>query len=282
MEGVDMKVVRGFGLIVVVIGGLLLLLIFNPFVIVGAGERGVVMNFGAVQDIVLDEGLHSRIPIYQQIVKMDVRTQKIEAVATAASKDLQNVHTTVVLNYHVAPVSAWSVYQRLREDYADRIIAPAIQEAVKATTAQYNAEELITERPIVKDAIKVALAQRLLAYGLVVDEISITNFEFSESYSRAIEEKQVAEQQALQAKRVLEKKRVEAEQIVVTAEAQKKATILDAEGRAEALRLQKQEITAELNKYKAIEKWDGKMPMYVGSGILPFIDVDTRKSGEVS
>lgn len=269
---------KGLGILVLVAVVLVLGVILHPWAIIGAGERGVLLEWGAVQPGTYDEGWHWKIPIMQEYIKMDVKTQKLEQGASSASKDLQDVTTTVVVNYHLQPDKVDIIYQTLRRDYESRVIIPAIQESVKAVTARFNAEELITERPTVKRQIKEILAEKLLEYNIILEDISITNFQFSEAYTRAIEDKQVAEQKALEAQRILERKKIEAEQMVVMAEAQKKATILEAEGRAKALELQKGEITPELNKFKAIEKWDGRMPMYVGSGIIPFIELDTTKA----
>ncbi len=251
---------------------LFLLLIFflflNPFVIVGAGERGVVLNFGAVSPAVLGEGLHIRIPIMQKIIKMDVKVQKSQTDAEAASKDLQETFSTIALNFHIMPEKVNWIYQKLGADFKERIIDPAVQEVVKAVTAKYTAVEVITQREKVRSEIRELLKNRLLAYNIVVDDFSIVNFKFSNQFTQAIEAKQTAEQLALKAQRDLERIKIEAEQKVTQAKAE-----------AEALRLQKENVTPQLVKLrqieaslKAIDKWDGHMPR-VTSGAVPFIDV---------
>jgi len=252
--------------IVVVIGILMLLL--NPFVIIGAGERGVVLNFGAVQDSVLEEGLHLRVPIMQRVVKMDVKVQKSQTGAESVSKDLQEAHSTIAVNYHVSPSKANWVYQNLGREYKERIIDPAVQEVVKAITARYTAVELITQRENVRHEIKKLLNERLSSYNILVDDFSIVNFAFSKQFTQAIEAKQAAEQLALKAQRDLERVKIEAEQKVAQARAE-----------AEALRLQKENVTPELVKLRqieaamrAIEKWDGHLPR-VTAAAVPFIDV---------
>ncbi len=259
----------------------------SPVAFVKAGERGVLLEWGAVSDVVLNEGIHFKIPLYQEVEMMDVRTQKLDSEAISASADLQDVHTTVVVNYHLDPLSVNTVYQTLRKDYESKIILPAIQEAVKASTARFNAEELITKRPVVKEDIKEVLTTKLITYNIIVEDISITNFQFSPAFAQAIENKQVAEQEALKAQRVIVQREAEAKQAIAQAEGEKQAKILRAEGnaqeillvaeaRAEELRLQRQEITPELNKFNAIKKWDGVMPTYIGGGIVPFIELDTN------
>jgi regulator of protease activity HflC (stomatin/prohibitin superfamily) len=249
--------------------GLVVLWILSPFAIVPAGSRGVITTFGAVSLDVLEEGLHFRIPIAQTLHLMDVRIQKGEGSGDAASKDLQQVHTTVALNYHVDPREAANVFRDLGQDIGDRIIVPTVQEAVKAATAQYTAEELIAKRPEVRDRIRALLMERLTRHGVVVDEFSIVNFAFSKSFNEAIEAKTTAEQLKLKAERDLQRIRVEAEQKVTSARAE-----------AESLSLQKMQVTAELirlreieNQRKAIEKWDGKLPN-VSGGAIPFINVN--------
>ena len=255
-----------------VIGLLAILLIFflflNPFVIIGAGERGVVLSFGAVSPTVLDEGLHLRVPIMQKIIKMDVKVQKSQTDAEAASKDLQETFSTIALNFHILPEKVNVIYQKLGADFKERIIDPAVQEVVKAVTAKYTAVEVITQREKVRSEIREMLRQRLLAYNIIVDDFSIVNFKFSNQFSQAIESKQTAEQLAFKAQRDLERIKIEAEQKVTQATAE-----------AEALRLQKENVTPGLVKLrqieaslKAIEKWDGHMPKVTGNAV-PFIDV---------
>jgi regulator of protease activity HflC (stomatin/prohibitin superfamily) len=256
------------GLIVAIVVVLIVFFIVNPFVMVGPGERGVVLNFGAVQSDVFSEGLHFRIPIVQRIIKLDVRVQKSQTGAESVSKDLQDTHSTIAVNYHVLPEKANWVYQNLGREYKDRIIDPAVQEVVKAITAKYTAVELITQREKVRTEIKELLRQRLVGYNIVIDDFSIVNFKFSQQFTQAIESKQTAEQFALKAKQDLVRIQIEAEQKIAQAKAE-----------AEALRLQKANITPELVKLrqieasmKAIEKWDGHLPK-VTSGAVPFIDV---------
>jgi prohibitin 2 len=247
---------------------LLLLVIAKPWTQVGAGERGVVLNFGAVKDTVLNEGLHFRIPVQQQIIIMDVKVQKVTSVAPAASSDLQDVSSEVVLNYHIIPDKANKIYQSLGIYFQDRIIAPAIQEVVKAVTAEYTAEELITKRPAVSESMRSNLQQRLLNHDIAVDAFSIVSFSFSPVFTEAIEAKQTAEQHALKARRDLDRIKIEAEQKITAARAE-----------AESLRLQRANISRDLLELrkieanlKAIEKWNGTLPT-VNSGVLPFVDV---------
>lgn len=242
--------------------------ILNPFVIINAGERGIVLNFGAVSDKVLDEGLHIRVPVYQRIVKMNVKVQVKNAEAAAASKDLQDTHSTVALNFQVLPDKVNWIYQNIGLDYGDVIIAPAVQEVVKAVTAGYTAVELITQRERVKAEVRDSLKNRLMAYNILLKDLSITNFGFSDQFTKAIESKQTAEQLALKAQRDLERVKYEAEQTVVNATAQ-----------AKSLALQKAIVTPELVRLrevelmsKAVEKWNGVMPQ-VTSGAVPFIQM---------
>ena len=160
----------------------------------------------------LDEGLHFRMPIMQKIVLMDVKVQKAVTDAAAASADLQDVSSTVAINYHIVPDKANIVYQTIGVEFKERIIDPAVQEVVKAVTARYTAEELITKRAAVSDAMKLTLTERLLANNIAVDAFSIVGFSFSKIFMEAIESKQTAEQLALKAKRDLDRIKIEAEQ----------------------------------------------------------------------
>lgn len=238
--------------------------IFGSFYTIGAGERGILTTFGNPDMTPRSEGLHFKIPIAQQIVKMDIKTLKYEAQATAASKDLQIVTATIATNYRLTPESTPELYKTLGVDYANKIISPLEQEVVKATTARFTAEELITKREEVRQEIRTLFTEKLRLRGIIVEEVSIVNFDFSPSFNAAIEAKVTAEQLKLKADRDLERIKVEAEQKITQANAE-----------ATALRAQKQAITAELLQLRAIEKWDGHLPMATG-GVMPFIEVKPK------
>lgn len=253
--------------------GIAVLVWLSPFVVIDAGHRGVLTNFGAVQQEVFNEGLHWRVPIMQTVHEINVQIQKAESDADSASKDLQQVHTKIAINFHLDPVRVADTFQAVGnlETVGDRIITPSVQEAVKVVTANYTAEELVSRRAEVREKISSFLHDRLTRHGITIDEFSIVNFAFSRSFNEAIEAKTTAEQLKLKAERDLERIRVEAEQKVASAKAE-----------AEALHLQKQEVTPELlrlreieNQAKAIEKWDGKLPS-VTSGAVPLINMNTN------
>jgi regulator of protease activity HflC (stomatin/prohibitin superfamily) len=268
MSAIKGKIGKPLKFIFFIVIAIIALLFMNPFVIVGAGERGVVLNFGAVQDKVLDEGLHFRIPVMQKVIKVDVRIHKSQTDAESVSKDLQDTKSTIAVNYHVSPEKVNKIYQDIGTAYKERIIDPAVQEVVKAITARYTAVELITQREKIRSEIKDLLKQRLVVYDILVDDFSIVNFRFSQQFEQAIEAKQTAEQLALKAQRDLERIKIEADQKVASAKAE-----------AESLRLQKENVTPQLIKLrqieasiKAIEKWDGHLPK-INSGAVPFIDI---------
>lgn len=269
-EAMQSAMKKGPMRLAVIIGAILVVFLFlHPWVQIGAGERGVVLNFGAVQKNVLGEGLHFRIPIMQRVAIMDVKVQKAVTDAASASSDLQDVTSSVALNYHIIPDKANVVYQTIGVEFKERVIDPAIQEVMKAVSAKYSAEELITKRPAVSEAMRATLAERLLAYNIAVDAVSIVGFSFSKIFMEAIESKQTAEQLALKAKRDLERIKIEAEQKITAAQAE-----------AESLRLQRANISTDLIELrkieanlKAIEKWNGILPQVTGGGAVPFIGV---------
>ncbi len=241
-----------------------------PFGTVAAGERGIRLRFNAPTGEVLQQGLYFRIPFIERVVTMDVQTQKVETDAIAYSKDLQTVESKIALNYHLIPEQVKPLYTEIGVDYRERIISPAIQESIKAVAAQFTAQELIDKRPLVKDAIKLQLTERLQGKYIHVDDFSIINFDFSVAYEKAIEEKQVAQQTALAEKNKLETIKFQAEQKIATAKAD-----------AEAIRIQAEAITsqggAEYVRLKATEKWDGKLPQnFVPGSAIPFINLNQQ------
>lgn len=227
------------GPVVIILGVVLIVVSFlaSAFTTVPAGQRGVVIRFGAVTGVVLDEGLQTKLPILDSVIKMSVQTQKYEANAISASKDLQDVNTTIALNWHLDPAMAATVYRDIGLDFIERLAAPAIQETVKQVTAKYIAEDLILRRDEVKGAITENLSERLFSRGIVTETVSITNFRFSDTFTAAIEAKVSAEQAVLEARNKLERVKVEAEQREEQARGEANARIAAAEGEAEYIRV---------------------------------------------
>lgn len=260
-------------LLSIFIGGfILLVMLFLPVSaeIVDAGERAVVLKYGEIVDV-KSEGFYWRTPFIEDYKKLDVKTQKVEVGADAASKDLQTVQSTIALNYNLKPDSVGLLWQEIGKDYQIRLIDPAIQEAVKSATAKFTAEELVTKRFEVRESIYQLLVNKLEKQHINVTDVSIVNFSFSESFNVAIEAKVTAEQRALEAKNKLEQVKIEAEQKIEQAKAD-----------AEAIRIQAEAITQQGGEdyvnLKAVEKWNGVLPsQIVPNGSLPFIDVSLKK-----
>ncbi len=220
----------GIGLIVVSI-------IAGSFTTVPAGYRGVVIRFSAITGGILGEGLQTKVPFIDSVEKMSVQTQKYEADSLAVTNDLQDVSTTIALNWHLDPGMAAEVYRTLGLEFIDRIAAPAIQETIKQVTAKFNAEDLILRRDEVKAAITESLSARLFERGIITETVSITNFQFSETFTAAIESKVAAEQAVLEATNKLERVKVEALQAQAAAKGEADARIARAIGEAEYIRV---------------------------------------------
>ncbi len=244
------------------------------YVIVKPGTVGVKMVFGEVQQDVLEEGLHLIMPIMTRVILINIRIQKIEAEASASSKDLQVVTSRVALNFNLSAKKAHEIYQKIGLGYQETVIQPAIQESVKSTTSKFTAEELITRRTDVKNKVYDEILKRLEIYNIKVREFSIIDFNFSREFNNAIESKQVAEQAALRAKNDLQRIKTEAEQVRAKAEGEAQAKLEIARAEAESQRLQRETLTENLIQLRAIEKWNGVLPtMMTGEGSSAFIDV---------
>lgn len=223
--------------------------------IIQPGERWLIVTLGNLWEKVYDEWFYLKTPFITRVVKMNVQTQKAEVLADSASKDLQAVSTTIAVNYNLNPSSIRTLYQTIGTDdvIAYKIISPAIQEAVKAATSQYTAEELITKRSEVSVDIKTNLTTKLNNQGILVTDINIVEFMFSPEFDSAIEAKVKAEQDALAQKNLLEKVKYEAQQKIETAKAE-----------AESIKIQAAAVTsqwwADYVKLKRIEKWNGVLP----------------------
>lgn len=249
------------------IGAIILFILFinilSFFTIVNPGERGILLQFGYIKAI-YEPGLHFQVPIINRVVILDVRTQKNEVDVSAASKDLQQIQTRVALNYHIDPARVDQLYQNIGTEYETRIISPAIQESVKAVTAQFTAEELITKRAAVKEQIRSDLTSRLDYYFIEIDDLSIVDFSFSPEFDFAIEAKQTAVQQALKAENDLRRIEIEAQQRIETAKAE-----------AESIRIQAEALkqNADLIQLKAVERWNGILPVYMMGDSIPLISL---------
>ena len=235
---------------------------------VDAGNLGVVTKWGEIQDIALQEGIHFRTPVKTQIINISTRVHKMEASATASSKDLQVVSTKIALNYRLDASRIVEIFRNVgtRLIVEHTIVDPALQESLKKATAQYTAEELITKRQEVKETLGDAITRTLAKNDILVTELSITDFQFDAQYQQAVEAKQVAEQRALTARNDLQRIKVEAEQAEAKARGQANAMLARAEAEAKAQELLRKTISAEIVYLRAVEKWDGKQPTIVGEG----------------
>ena len=230
---------------------LLIVTIFCSFKTIKSGEIGLKVRFGKIVDSSLKEGLNLKIPYLEKIVIVNIKVQKVVIDTESSSKDLQTIQTSLAVNYRIKSETASNLYKTVGNNYEDTILDPAIKESLKATIAKYTAEEVITKRAEVSDEAMSELQNKVEKYGIIIDNFNITNLSFSEEYSKAIEEKQVAEQQ-------LAKVKLEAEAKIVEAEATNKAN-----------ELLKQTLTDEIIAKEFIEKWDGKLPTtYAGDNVM--------------
>ena len=256
-------------LIIIAIAGVAV--VSTATVKVPSGYRGVLLTWGKVDEVIYGEGLSFKVPISQTVVLMNTQIQKAESTEATATADLQEVSTTVAVNYRLNPLKVNKIYTDLRQDYVNRVIKPNIEESLKATTAEYRAEELVTNRASVKATLDSILAERLAIFNIDVVSVSLTDFAFSPSFSAAIDAKSTAEQQALVSKNELEKIRYEAQQQIIQAEAAKNATIRRAEGEglaqiidanatAKSIKIITEQMTQEYANYLWLQTWDGKLP----------------------
>jgi len=285
------------------------IIVLGSFYTVGAGERGILLTWGAPDAVAQESGLHFKVPIMQSVVKIDVKTQKYDADASAASKDLQIVSTKIAVNYHLNPETVPRLYQDVGLDYQNRVIQPAVQEVVKSSTGKFAAEELITKREAVKLMIDDSLKERLTPYGIIMETTSITNFDYSAEFNKAIEAKVTLEQNAIAEKNRLQMIEFQAKQRVAEAtgaadslkvskdaesygnkqmtdanaynikqlgeaEAYSKKVVADSE--AYSLRLNREELSKApaLIEYQLSKSWDGRVAQYnFGGSTTPIINL---------
>ena len=254
----------------VILAVIVLAILANAVVIVPAGSTGVVLTLGKVRETPLTEGFHLKIPFIQAVENVSNKIQKQEVDAPAVSKDLQSVSSVIAVNFRIAANSSPYIYKNIGPDYQNIVLLPVVQESMKAISAKYTAEELISQRAQVGEEIKETLEAKLADYGIIIEKFNIVNFDFSNDFNSAIEAKQVAEQNLL-------KTRTEQEQAIVIAEAEAKQKVIAAEAEAAAI-LAKADAQAKANDtitkslndklidYEKVQKWNGELPTVTGNG----------------
>lgn len=245
-------------IIIAAIALLCIVVVANCITVVNAGHTGVVVTLGKVNEGVLQEGLHFKAPFVQKIVKIDNRIVKLEVETEAFSKDLQTVETTLAINYRVDTAKSYSIYKNIGANYEQVLVVPAVNEVLKAITAQYTAEESVTNRALISDGLIKGLNDKLNNIGLYITDVNIINFDFSEAFITAIEEKQVAQQQLLKAE-------TEKQTAITNAEAEAETLRIKAEAEAEANNKIKASLNEDIIRSKFYDKWDGKLPQAMGS-----------------
>lgn len=240
---------------VIFVGGVL----FSTFTIISAGHTGVQVTFGEVNPNPLTEGVHFVNPV-SSVKDVDVRLQKTQLTgAQAGTKDLQQVHTDIVVQYRLNAAKVPHIYKEFGLNVDEKVLGPAINEAFKSATAHYTSEELITKRGVVSDEIQNMLKAKVAPFDIDVSGISLVNFGFSPEYQKAIEQKVISVQQTAKAEQDLRRIEVEA-----------KSRIAQAEGEAKAISIQAQAIQSNGGQnyvqLQWIEKWNGQLPTTVLNG----------------
>lgn len=266
-----------------VAGVLAVVLCASSFTIVPAGHTGVVLTLGKVSESSFTEGFHLKIPFIQDVEVMSNKIQVYETPASAVSKDMQTVSSTIAVNYRISSDASSDIYKNVGIDYKTVLVTPIVQECMKSVTAKYTAEELITERAAVGDEVKTALDAKLNAYGIYIEKFNIVNFDFSEEFNNAIEAKQVAEQNLIKTQTEQEQAIViaeaEAEKKVIAAEAEATAILAEAQAQADANKLLEESLSNKVIMYEQITKWDGVLPKVSGSdnGLLINVPIEDEE-----
>lgn len=260
-ENLKAKFSGGLGKKIIIAAVILLAVVIlaaNCITIVEAGHTGVIVTLGKVNDGVLQEGIHFKAPFVQKVVKIDNRITKLEVQTEAFSKDLQTVTTTLAINYRVDTSKSFSIYKNIGADYETVLVTPAVNEVLKATTAKYTAEESVTNRALISDGLVEGLNEKLNSIGLYVTDVNIINFDFSEAFITAIEEKQVAQQKLL-------KSETDKQTAIINAEANAETIRITAEAEAKANQIINDSLTKNVIEYNKVEKWNGELPKVTGS-----------------
>lgn len=277
---------KAIGTIAVLVA--LIIVLASSVIVIPAGHTGVKVTLGRVSENVLQEGLHFKIPFVQTVVKVDNRIVKLEVETEAFSRDLQTITTIVAVNYRISKDMSYSIYKEVGNNFEDVLITPAVNEVLKAVTAQYTASELVSSRSEVSVMLNDLLREKLEARGIYIEDLNIINWEFSEEYIAAIEAKQVAEQNLIRTQTEQEERIViaeaaaqmqiieanaAAEAAIIAANAAAEVELIAANAQAEANEIVAASLTPEVLDYLALQIWNGQLPQVTG-GATPFVSIE--------
>jgi regulator of protease activity HflC (stomatin/prohibitin superfamily) len=268
---------KTIGIAIVIL--ILFIILWGTFVIVPAGHRGVVLWWGSVEKRIMGEGLNFKIPIAERVIKVDVKVRPHPfKEIDAASKEYQMVKLTGMMNFHIDPSYVNDLYQKVGLDFANKVIDPAFNDFVKEVVPIYPITEILPKREEIRKRAMMKLGDNLARYHIIVDDIYFANIRFSPEYERAIEAKQVAQQQVETQRQVLAQREIEAQQKVATAKGEAESILVVAQGQAKANDVLSRSISPILVQYKSIEKWNGILPQ-VSGGAIPLIDLGKTEGG---
>lgn len=285
------KIKMGAIITIVVLAVIVVGVGFTSVKTITSGSKGVLLQWGKVSNI-LDEGLHIIMPFRDSIIIMNTQTQLVTSVdQSCGTFDIQEVFVDIAVNYRLNPLAVDVIYTDLRQDYASRIVRPNVEESIKATTSDFTAEELLQKRESVKSLFKEILSERLQAYNIDVVDVAITNYRFNQQFLDATNNKVIALQEAERAKNDLDTIKWEAQQQVIQAEAaanatiatataEARATVIAAESQADAIQLVQEQLAQnpEYIQYLTVIGWDGKLPYFLGSDVMPFFQLPTNST----
>jgi regulator of protease activity HflC (stomatin/prohibitin superfamily) len=262
---------RTIGILIILL--IIFIFLWGSFALVPAGHRGVVLWWGSVEKRVMGEGLNFKVPIAERVIKVDVRVQPHPfKEIDAASKEYQMVKLTGMMNFHIDPSYVNDLYQKVGLDFANKVIDPAFNDFVKEVVPIYQITEILPKREEVRKRAMTKLGDNLARYHIIVDDIYFANIRFSPEYEKAIEAKQVAQQQVETQRQVLFQREIEAQQKVATAKGEAESILVVAQGQAKANEVLARSISGILVEYKGIEKWNGVL-LQVSGGAVPFINI---------
>jgi regulator of protease activity HflC (stomatin/prohibitin superfamily) len=262
---------RTIGVLIILF--IIFIFFWGSFVIVPAGHRGVVLWWGSVEKRIMGEGLNFKVPVAERVIKVDVRVQPHPfKEIDAASKEYQIVKLTGMMNFHIDPSFVNDLYQKVGLDFANKVIDPAFNDFVKEVVPIYPITEILPKREEIRKRAMMKLGDNLARYHIIVDDIYFANIRFSPEYEKAVEAKQVAQQQVETQRQVLAQREIEAQQKVATAKGEAESILVVAQGQAKANDALSRSISPILVEYKGIEKWNGILPQFTG-GVVPFVDL---------
>lgn len=239
------------------------------------GHRGMKVRFGRVVSEALPPGLTFVNPFTTKVVSMNIQTNKWDGESQGYTRDVQQAKILFTLNYNLDPATVIETYQNVGQDWAAKLVGQVVHESIKREFGQHEAVDIVAQRDKASRAIEAEVTEKLAKRHVAVTGFQLTNIDYTPEFEHAVEQKVIAQQKAIEEQNRTVQKQELANQQVVEAKGNAESTMINAKATAESIRIRASALEAnpKLVEWEAVQKWDGKLPVYSMGTATPFIQI---------